>query len=162
MYWPTLRPFGRKSDVAVSGSDPFTAFRREMDRLFDSFGRDLGWPGGDDRTAATAPSVDVSETDSELRIEADLPGVEEKDVDVVIADDLLTIKGEKKTEKEERKKDYHLVERSYGSFSRSLRLPFAADPGKAKATFKNGVLSITLPKPPEAKAKAKKVPIGAQ
>jgi HSP20 family protein len=96
MYWPTLRPFGRKSDVAASANDPFTAFRREMDQLFESFGRDLGWPGGDDRTAAAAPSVDVSETDSELRIEADLPGVEEKDVDVVIADDLLTIKGEKR------------------------------------------------------------------
>jgi HSP20 family protein len=162
MNWPTLRPFGRKSDVALGGNDPFTAFRREMDRLFESFGRDLVWPGGESRGAAMAPSIDVSETEGELRIEADLPGVEEKDVDVSISDNVLTIKGEKKAEKEEKKKDFHLVERSYGSFSRSLTLPFAADPSKAKATFKNGVLSISLPKPPEVKAKAKKIAIGSR
>jgi HSP20 family protein len=160
--WPTLRSLGRKSDVAVTDNDPFAAFRREMERLFDSFGRDIGWPTGDRRTAATAPSIDVSETDSELRIDADLPGVEEKDVDVAISDNVLTIKGEKKAEKEEKKKDFHLVERSYGSFSRSLTLPFAADPAKAKATFKNGVLSITLPKPPEVKAKSKKIAISSK
>jgi HSP20 family protein len=162
MYWPTLRPFGRKSEVAVGDNDPFTALRREMDRLFESFGRDLGWPAGDNRSVAMTPSIDVSETESELKIEADLPGVDEKDVDVVITDNVLTIKGEKKGEREEKKKDFHLVERSYGSFSRSLTLPFAVDPNKAKATFKNGVLSITLPKPPEVKAKAKKVAISAQ
>jgi HSP20 family protein len=160
--WPTLRSLGRKSDVAVSDNDPFPAFRREMERLFDSFGRDIGWPTGDRRASATAPSIDVSETDNELRIDADLPGVEEKDVDVAISDNVLTIKGEKKEEKEEKKKDFHLVERSYGSFSRSLTLPFAADPAKAKATFKNGVLSITLPKPPEVKAKAKKIAISSK
>ena len=77
---------------------------------------------------------------------------------MVISDNILTIKGEKKAEKEEKKKDFHLVERSYGSFARSLTLPFAADPSKAKATFKNGVLSISLPEPPE-KAKGKKIPV---
>ena len=161
MYWPALRPFSRRSDVAPGESDPITAFRREMDRLFESFGRDLGWPGSENRATAMAPSIDVSETDNELRIDADLPGVEEKDVDVTISGNLLTIRGEKKAEKEE-KKDFHLVERSYGSFSRSLTLPFAADPGKAKATFKNGVLSISVPKPPEVKAKAKKIAISSQ
>jgi HSP20 family protein len=160
--WPTLRSLGRKSDVAVSDNDPFAAFRREMERLFDSFGRDIGWPTGEGRTSAMAPSIDVIETDSELRIDADLPGVEGKDVDVAISDNVLTIKGEKKAEKEEKKKDFHLVERSYGSFSRSLTLPFAADPAQAKATFKNGVLSITLPKPPEVKAKAKKIAISSK
>ena len=162
MYWPTLRPFGRKSDVAVGGDDPFSSLRREMDRLFESFGREVGWPAGEGRAAAMAPSIDVSETESEFKIDADLPGVDEKDVDVVISDNVLTIKGEKKAEKEEKKKDFHLVERSYGSFSRSLTLPFAADPNKAKATFKNGVLSISLPKPPEVKAKAKKIAISAK
>jgi HSP20 family protein len=159
MYWPTLRPFGRKSDVRVSDNDPFAAFRREMDRLFESFGRDIGWPTGDNRSAAMTPSIDVSETESEIKIDADLPGVDEKDVDVVISDNVLTIKGEKKAEREEKRKDFHLVERSYGSFSRSLTLPFAVDPNKAKATFKNGVLSISLPKPAEVKAKAKKIAI---
>ena len=124
MYWPTLRPFGRRSEVATSGDDPFTALRREMDRVFESFGRDVGWPAVGSRAGAMAPSMDVSETENELRIEADLPGVDEKDVDVTIADNVLTIRGEKKAEKEEKKKDFHLVERSYGSFSRSLPLPF--------------------------------------
>jgi HSP20 family protein len=160
MYWPTLRPFGRKSDIARGGGDPFNAFRREMDRLFESFGREVGWPAPG-TGAAMAPSIDVSETESELKIEADLPGVDQKDVDVVISDNILTIKGEKKSEKEEKKKDFHLVERSYGSFSRSLALPFAVDPSQAKATFKNGVLSITLPKPAEVQAKAKKIAINA-
>ena len=158
MYWPTLRPFSRKSEVAVGG-DPFTAMRREMDRVFESFGRELGW-GSDMPSAAMAPSIDVSETDNEIRIDAELPGVDEKDVEVVVTDNVLTIKGEKKAEKEEKKQDYHLVERSYGSFSRSLTLPFAADPAKAKANFKNGVLSITMPKPAEIAAKAKKIAIG--
>ena len=160
MYWPTLRLLGRKSEVASGGGDPFNAFRREMDRLFESFGREVGWPGAA-TSAAMAPSIDVSETESELKIEADLPGVDEKDLDLVISDNILTIKGEKKTETEEKKKDFHLVERSYGSFSRSLALPFAVDPNQAKATFKNGVLSISLPKPPEVKAKAKKIAISA-
>ncbi|MGH6905472.1 MAG: Hsp20/alpha crystallin family protein [Geminicoccaceae bacterium] len=162
MNRPTTRPSGRKPDIALGDNDWFTAFRRELDRLFESFGRDLAWPGGESRGAARAPSIDVSETESELRIEADLPGVEEKDVDVTVSDNVLTIKGEKKAEKEEKNKDFHLVERSYGSFSRSLTLPFAADPSKAKATFKNGVLSISLPKPPEVKAKAKKIAIGSR
>jgi HSP20 family protein len=161
MYWPPLRPFGRKFDVAVGDSDPLIAFRREMERLFDSFGRDLGWLGSDIGSAAMTPSIDVSETDAELRIDVDLPGVEEKDVDVAIADNVLTIKGEKKAEKEEQRKDFHLVERSYGSFARSLPLPFAADPGKAKATFKNGVLSISLSKPPQLEAKATKIAISS-
>jgi HSP20 family protein len=162
MYWPMLRPFGRRSDVAVGDNDPFTALRREMDRLFDSFGRDVGWPAEGSRAAAMTPSIDVSESEGELKIDVDLPGVEEKDVDVAISDNVLTIKGEKKAEREEKKKDFHLVERSYGSFSRSLTLPFAVDPDQAKATFKNGVLSISLPKPPEVQAKAKKIAISAQ
>jgi HSP20 family protein len=83
-------------------------------------------------------------------------------VDVAISDNILTIKGEKKAEREEKTKDFHVVERSSGSFSRSLTLPFAVDPDQAKATFKNGVLSISLPKPPEAQAKAKRIAISAQ
>ena len=159
MYWPALRPFARgKTDVAGAEGDPFSALRREMDRLVDSFGREFGWPAAG-QPGAMAPSIDVSETDSEIKVEAELPGVDQKDVEVVVADNLLTIKGEKRAEKEERKKDYHLIERSYGGFARSITLPFAAEPDKAKASFKNGVLTVTLPKPPEMKAKAKKIAI---
>jgi HSP20 family protein len=86
--------------------------------------------------------------------------VDEKDVEVVLSDGRLTIKGEKKQEKEEKKKDYHMVERSYGSFARSISLPFAADPEKVKATFVKGVLKVTVPKPAEVTAKQKKIPIG--
>ena len=159
MYWPALRPFARgKTDVAVTEGDPFSALRREMDRLVDSFGREFGWPAAG-QPSTMAPSIDVSETDSEIKIEAELPGVDQKDVEVIVADNLLTIKGEKRAEKEEKKKDYRLVERSYGGFARSITLPFSAEPDKANATFRNGVLTVTLPKPPEMKAKAKKIAI---
>jgi HSP20 family protein len=78
----------------------------------------------------------------------------------VLSNGRLTIKGEKKQEKEEKKKDYHFVERSYGSFARSIGLPFEADPNKVQAKFDKGVLTVTVPKPPEVKAKEKKIPIG--
>ena len=93
-------------------------------------------------------------------MEAELPGVEEKDVEVMLSDGRLTIKGEKKQKKKEQKQDYYLHERSYGSFARSVTLPFDADPDKVKAKFANGVLTLTVPKPPEVKAKVKKIPVG--
>jgi len=159
MHWPMIRPFGRRSEIAT-GDDPFSALRREMERAFENFGRDFGWSSGDMPSAATAPSIDLSETDKEIKIEAELPGVEENDIEVVLSNGRLTIKGEKKAEKEEKKKDYHLVERSYGSFARSIGLPFEADPGQVKASFTKGVLTVTVPKPAEVKAKEKKIPIG--
>ncbi len=140
--------------------EPFGSLRRDMERLFENFSRDLGWGGPAAGGAGEVPRIDVSETDSELRIEAELPGVDEKDLEIVLSDGRLTIKGEKKQEKEEKRKDYHLVERSYGSFARSIGLPFAAEPDKVKASFAKGVLTVTVPKPAEVKAKEKKIPIG--
>jgi HSP20 family protein len=140
--------------------EPFGSLRRDMERVFEDFSRDFGWGLPAAAGAGMAPRVDVSETDTELKIEAELPGVEEKDVEVVLSEGRLTIKGEKKQEKEEKKKDYHMVERSYGSFARSIALPFQADPDKVKATFAKGVLNVTVPKPPEVKAKEKKIAIG--
>ena len=157
MNWPTLHPFGRRSDL-VGAADPWSSLRREMDRTLETFGRDLGW-GGNGGTAM-APTIDVSETDQELEIKAELPGVDKDDVDVTVADDVLTIKGEEKIDRDEKGKNYHVVERSRGSFMRSLTLPFRADPSKTKASFVDGVLTITLPKPPEVEAKAKKIAIG--
>ena len=144
---------------APAETDPFRALQRRMDRLFEDFAGDYRLPFANGRGGLTL-TVDVSETDKEMTIEAELPGVDEKDIDVTLTDNLLTIKGEKKQEKEEKKKDYHLTERNYGSFSRSMTLPFDADPSKIKAAFKGGVLTITLPKPPEVKAKVKKIAIG--
>ena len=130
-----------------------------MDHLFDDFASGYRWPFANGRNTPML-QIDVSETDADVTIEAELPGVDEKDIDVTLTDNLLTIKGEKKQEKEEKNKDYHLTERSYGSFSRSMTLPFDADPKKIKAKFDAGVLKITLPKPPEVKAKVKKIAIG--
>jgi HSP20 family protein len=159
----SLMPFewGSMAPRGTLGADTFNALHREMDRLFDSFLRDIpGWASSDASTMM-APRMDVSETDREIRIEAELPGVKEKDVQVELIDDVLSIRGEKKAEKEEEeeRKGYHMKERSYGSFSRSMRLPFDADPGQVKASFDNGVLTITVPKPKEARGQARKIEV---
>jgi HSP20 family protein len=130
------------------GGDPFMSLHREMNRLFDdvfrgSFG---GQSGGSQGGGAMVPHMDVSETDKEVRICAELPGVSEKDVDVTLDNDVLTIRGEKRFEREDEKENYHVSERSFGTFQRMLRLPFSVDPGQVKANFENGVLTVTLPK----------------
>jgi HSP20 family protein len=163
MALPSLWRSGREKGELLPSRDvwePFTSLRRDMDRLFEDFSRDLGWGAPAPAGAGKAPQVDVSETETEIKVEAELPGVDEKDVEVVLSDSRLTIKGEKKQQKEEKKKDFHLVERSYGSFARTIGLPFQVDPGQVKASFAKGVLTVTLPKPPEVKAKEKKIPIG--
>jgi len=160
MALPSLWRSGREKGELPSVWEPFSSLRHDMDRLFEDFSRDFGWAAPTVAGGSSAPRIDVSETAGEIRIEAELPGVEEKDVEVVLSNGRLTIKGEKKQEKEEKKKDYHLVERSYGAFARSISLPFEADPSQVKATFAEGVLNITVPKPAEVKAKEKKIPIG--
>ena len=103
--------------------------------------------------------MDVTETDKEIEITAELPGLEEKDVQVNLADNVLTIRGEKKAEKEEKDKNYRLVERSYGSFVRSLQLPDGVNANAIKASIDKGVLKVTVPKP--APAQAKKIDVKA-
>ena len=92
------------------------------------------------------PKIDISETENELRIRAELPGVSEKDIEVVLNDDILTIRAEREFERKEDKEDYHLVEMSYGTFQRSLQLPYRVDPNQVQARFENGVLNIVVPK----------------
>ena len=99
------------------------------------------------------PSMDVTETDKEIEITAELPGLEEKDVQINVADNLLTIRGEKKAEKEEKDKDYRLVERSYGSFERTLALPDGVNLDAIQASIAKGVLKVTVPKPAPAQSK---------
>ena len=140
--------------------EPFASLPHDMERLFEDFSRDFGWGPPAPARATVMPRIDVSESEGEIKVEAEMPGVEEKDVEVVLSNGRLTIKGEKKQEKEEKKKDYHVVERSYGSFARSIGLPFQADPAQVKASFAKGVLTVTVPKPPEVKANEKKIPIG--
>jgi HSP20 family protein len=107
------------------------------------------------------PTVDVKESEKEFIIKAELPGVEEKDVEVTVTDNVVTIKGEKKEEKEDKGKNYYYMERSYGSFNRVIPLTEEIESDKAEASFKNGVLNITIPKSQTAKAKGTKVPIKA-
>jgi len=134
--------------------DPFTALRSEMDRLFDTFGM---WPG--DGARALIPNIDVCETDKEIVIDAELPGIEEKDIDVTLAGDVLTIKGEKKSGREEKNRNYRLSERSYGRFYRQISIPFDAEPKAVKARFDKGVLHITIPKPENVATKSAKIPV---
>jgi len=108
------------------------------------------------------PAVDLAEKDGAYEITAELPGMEEKDIDVQFSDGMLTIKGEKREEKQEKKKDYHLSERHFGSFRRSFRVPEGVEPNKITAEFKNGVLSLTLPKSAQTKKKERKIAVKAK
>ncbi len=148
----------------VEESD-LVSFHRDMNRLFDAFfsGRDLtpDWSGGRWPEAAFTPRVDVSETDRALQVVAELPGLDEKDVTVEVNDEHLTIRGEKHEERREEKGEWRQVETTYGHFHRMIDLPAAVDGAKAKASFKKGVLSITLPKRPEADSARKRIAINA-
>jgi HSP20 family protein len=108
-----------------------------------------------------SPNIDVAESKDAIVMTAELPGVDEKDVDVILADGMLTVRGEKKTERDEQDKDknWHVVERSYGSFNRTIPLPFDPDPAKVEAKFDKGVLRIHLPKPAEVAKKQQKIEI---
>ncbi|MGO8915647.1 MAG: Hsp20/alpha crystallin family protein [Stellaceae bacterium] len=109
------------------------------------------------------PQINVSETDDDIRITADLPGLDEDDVELTLADDMLTISGEREAEEDktegEGERSYHVVERSRGAFSRTLQLPFSADPDAVEAVFKNGVLAITIPKPRAVQEKVRKIAV---
>jgi HSP20 family protein len=133
------------------GGDPFMSLHRQMNRLFDdvlreSTGQMPSSQGQGGEGGMLMPHMDVSETDKELKVCAELPGVSEKDVDVRLEDDVLVIRAEKKFERKDEKENYHFMERSYGTFQRSLRLPFRVEPDQVQADFNNGVLTVTLPK----------------
>jgi HSP20 family protein len=147
-----------------SGWNPFESLQREVDRIFEDFGRGWGMPAPRRWFAAaregwTVPAVDIAEKDSAYEVTAELPGIDEKNIELSVANDILSIRGAKSEEREDKRKDYRLSERRYGSFERSFSLPEDADPDKIEATFKNGVLKVTLPKRPGAKPAAKKIAI---
>ncbi len=141
--------------MAITRWRPFKdlmSVQDEMNRLFDDFfGRPVTRPGWTE--AAWCPCVDVSETKDNVIIKTELPGISKDDVKVSVQDNILTLSGEKKQEKEEKDANYHRMERSYGSFSRSFTLPTSVQPDKVKAAYKDGILRITLPKSEEVKAK---------
>jgi HSP20 family protein len=139
-------------------SGELSALQREMNRLFEQFFD--GLPGLDIASRGWTPRLDMAEMKDSLIITAELPGLEAKDVEVAIAGDTLTIKGEKKQDHEERDETHHVMERTYGTFSRMVRLPAPVAADKIKATFKNGVLTISLPKTEAAKQKAIPINVG--
>lgn len=146
----------RKVPVKREEERSVLSFQQEMNRLFDEFFG--GWDLAPFREFTEpwdvfSPRVDVVEGDKEITVSAELPGIDEKEIDVSLSHGVLTITGEKREEKEDKGKDYYRMERSYGSFRRSVPLPGEVDENKAEATFKKGVLTITLPKTAEAQAR---------
>ena len=159
------RGLRRWSDIEDSPFDLFlrgkSNLHREVDRLFEDF-----WNNGGSSSllapwseTALSPLVDETEDEKAYHIEVELPGMDQKDVEVSYSDGVLTISGEKKDEKEEKKKDYYRKERSFGAFRRMLPIPCAVDESKIQASFKKGVLSIDLPKTREAQKKVKKISV---
>ncbi|QWG16010.1 Hsp20/alpha crystallin family protein [Bradyrhizobium sediminis] len=150
---------------------PFDVLRSQVDRLFHDFQtgfmqaplfrplpdiesfwrRDLGFN--------VTPAIDIVEKDKAFEVTAELPGLDVKDIDIQLADGVLTIKGEKQEQKEEKTKDRYVSERRYGSFRRSLQVPGSVDAGKIEASYKSGVLTVTLPKSPDAQNNQKKIPV---
>ncbi|MBZ6078798.1 Hsp20/alpha crystallin family protein [Microvirga puerhi] len=137
-----LTPF-----YAGGRGDPFLSLHREMNRLFDDVLRGSATGPSENGDLGFVPAhINVSETADDLRVTAELPGVAPEDVDITLDNGVLTIRGEKRFEKKDEKESFHFVERSYGSFQRSLRLPFAVSPNQVHATFDNGVLTVSIPK----------------
>ena len=139
---------------------PLVSLQKEINRAFDGFFSPV--PFRLMPEAALMPKVNVSEADKNITVTAELPGIEEKDIDVSLARGILTIKGENKTEKEEKDKNYYYMERSSGSFYRAIPVPDGADGDKAKATLKNGILTVNIPKLPGDKKTKKQIPVKSE
>jgi HSP20 family protein len=156
-------------------TDAWASLRQEMDKVFDRFGAGFSMPSfgapfdrlfanvpaarHESTFAFAAPAVDVKESGTAFTVTAELPGLTEKDIEVKLTDDMLTLKGEKRQEREDKDESYHLMERSYGSFERSFRLPPSVERDKIAANFDKGVLTVTLPKSAEAKQQEKTIEI---
>jgi HSP20 family protein len=166
MAFRDLVPWGREPRSFVPSvtrgeeRDPFLTLHREMNRLFDETFSRFNVPSLVGRGMGTTwPSIEVIPSDKDVKVTAEVPGLDEKEVELLIDDDVLTIRGEKKAETEDR--DAGFSERYYGRFERVIALPFEVDEDKAEASFKNGVLTVTLPKSPKAQEKGKRIAIKA-
>src|SRR5262250_1302100 len=157
----------KAAPAEVTTPDVWNSFRGEMDRLFDRFGFpslrrvfdiEPSWRPASS-FSFSAPAIDMSEDDKAYRISAELPGIDATDIDVSVSGDTLILKGEKRQEKDEKGKNYHFSERSYGSFQRSFQLPSSIDRDKVAADFSKGVLTITLPKRAETQKPQKKIDV---
>jgi len=152
----------RKKSVPVKREthDPFSLMHHDMESLFDDFfrGFDLDPFFGPD-ISSYSPKVDVKESDKEIKVLAELPGMDEKEINVSLNKDSLTLRGEKKEEKEENDKGYHRLERSYGSFCRTIPIPVEFENDKVTASYKKGILTITIPKSKKVIEEKKKIKI---
>jgi HSP20 family protein len=163
-----LIPWGRGESKAPSlyrDTDPFMALQREVNRLFDDAFRGFDTFGrlpslASSRTNWGWPSVEVTETERDIRVTAELPGLEEKDVEITLDDGVLTLRGEKRSESEDKERQFS--ERFYGQFERSIALGAEVEEDKAEARFKNGVLTITVPKTERAQSKARRIAINGK
>ena len=162
---------GEKKAPARRVLDPFAGFRNEMDRLFESYfdtgafpslARPFGAMGVSGEGAMMVPKVNITDGETAITITAELPGVDEKDVEVTLRDGVLTLQSEKKYEKKEEKDEVQIMERRYGSFQRSFRLPEGIDEDKVEAKFDKGVLTVTAAKMPEAQKEARKISIAKE
>jgi HSP20 family protein len=153
--------FGRRGLPVLRGweHNPIEAMQRDMNRLFDEFFKGFGFPEEVEAPGAFAPQVNMTEDDKFIKVSAELPGLDEKDVEISVTKDSLTIRGEKKEEREHKDEETYYLERSFGSFSRTIPIPKNVDLEKAEASFKKGVLSITLPKLEVQGEEKKKIPI---
>lgn len=168
-----IEPKSTPATPAATAPSPFDHLRREIEQVFDNFRAgtlgfpfarraldlDIPWPRFG--ALALSPAVDVAERENEYEITAELPGLDEKDIEVRLSNGNLTIKGEKKEEKEEKEKDYYLSERRYGAFTRTFRVPDGVDADKVEARFAKGVLTVKLPKTAQARSQEKKIEVKA-
>lgn len=153
MNFRSIVPFRGNQNVTRPGTDVFGSLQREVDRLFEEFAHGFGPLAG--ANGNFMPSMDIDETDKAFVITTELPGLERKDVEISLDDNVLTIRGEKKIESSpnDKNKNEHVSERSYGVFYRAVQLPMDVDPKSVQATMSNGVLKITIPRPAQPQSK---------
>ncbi len=166
MELKNLIPWGRNKDVVRRHGDNenmMPSLQRDINQVFKDFWERFDRPLAtlDNFFGIGMPSMDVTESNSAIEVAVELPGMDEKDIEISVDDDMLIIRGEKRAEKEEKKKGYYLAERSYGSFHRTVPLPSGVDRDKIEANFKKGVLTVTLPKTDEARQRMRKIEVKA-
>ncbi len=151
---------GKKSLPVRHEENPLVVLQKEMDNLFDTFSREFfELEPFESRLTSFSPRIDVSETDKEIMVTVEVPGMDEKDIDISVSREALTLKGEKREEKEDKGRTYYRMERSYGSFSRTIPLPAEADIDKVEASYKKGILKVSVPKTEKALRETKKISV---
>lgn len=164
MNMKDLVPWGRERrnvPVRREQDNPFYSLQRSINQVFDNFLFEGFGRSPFSLMASFSPRLDVSETDEEFHVTAELPGMDEKDVEVSLSNHVLTLKGEKKDEREDKRRDFYRVERSYGMFERTVPIPDGVDLDKVEASFKKGLLTVTLPKTAEYQKERKRIPVRA-